>query len=354
MTLGVPWWRARKGKSSPGAAGPSPSQTGTGGQPVGTPKGTASNKEFWEQPDIPPLPADWDDPDPDVRGMLSSDRIWYYADTVRLISPFNPDLLKPASYPLHLGKYYQVDGEDHELTLERPTLTLPKNSIVFVSMDEAIRLPHYMAARFNLSIELVYKGILLGTGPQVDPGFQGVLSCPLHNISNNSIKLRLGQHIATMDFIKTTPLAEGAKGVVKQVATEDELYARRAELVGYRGRIHVLFDQDRKHRKWRRPITGYAPGEMDIRSSVADLDHRLSQFDKTISNLKRLGIGAAVVGIIGALGFVLSLLNVATGYYQDVKKDVSQLQQELIQMQDKSPPRAPGASPSLPLPTSSR
>jgi len=42
-------------------------------------------------------------------------------------------------------------------------------------------------------------------GPQVDPGYQGKLFCPLYNLSNKTIKLRYGDTIATIDFVRTTP-----------------------------------------------------------------------------------------------------------------------------------------------------
>jgi hypothetical protein len=41
-------------------------------------------------------------------------------------------------------------------------------------------------------------------GPQVDPGYQGKLFCPLYNLSNKTIKLRYGDTIAAIDFIRTT------------------------------------------------------------------------------------------------------------------------------------------------------
>src|SRR5205823_1683477 len=97
----------------------------------------------------------------------------------------------------------------------RPWLEIPSNSIVFVSMQQFVRLPHYIAARFDLAIEFIYQGILLGTGPQVDPGFQGYLSCPLHNISNESVYIQLGHPFAKMDFAKTSGLRATATDALR-------------------------------------------------------------------------------------------------------------------------------------------
>ncbi|MGH8613802.1 MAG: dCTP deaminase domain-containing protein, partial [Gammaproteobacteria bacterium] len=75
---------------------------------------------------------------------------------------------------------------------------------MYVSTAEKLNLPFYVAARFNLRVKWVYRGILLGTGPQVDPGFRGHLSCPLFNLTNRPIRIKLGDEFATIDFERTT------------------------------------------------------------------------------------------------------------------------------------------------------
>jgi deoxycytidine triphosphate deaminase len=235
------------------------------------------------------VPADWLDPDPDTRGMLLADRIQFYAKEARMIYPFYPEELKPASYKLHLGPSYLIGDEMHHLTPLNPTLRIPSNSIVFVSMHEALRLPHYIAARFNLSIDLIYQGLLLGTGPQVDPGFQGVLSCPLHNISSEPIRINLGDHLATIDFIKTTRIAEESEEQLRSIESEEEFYERHAQLRGYGGYDHRLFPESKR---WLRPIVEYT--RQDVGSSVAELENR-------IRRLRNVGIGALVSLVITVL-----------------------------------------------------
>src|SRR6202022_1847248 len=117
----------------------------------------------------------WIDPYPNLRGMLTAEYIARYANECQMIEDFRPENLKTSSYRLTLGRWCQVDGKDITLSNSEPFLSVPPNSLAFVSVGERLRLPHYIAARFNLMIDLVYKGLLLGTGPQVDPGFQGVL-----------------------------------------------------------------------------------------------------------------------------------------------------------------------------------
>jgi len=46
------------------------------------------------------------------------------------------------------------------------------------------------------------KGLILSNGPQVDPGFKGILFCLLFNTSNEKIELKKGAHYATIEFHK--------------------------------------------------------------------------------------------------------------------------------------------------------
>lgn len=76
------------------------------------------------------------------------------------------------------------------------------NSIAFVTLEPMFRIPDYLALRFNLKIVHVYKGLLLGTGPLVDPGFVGRLSIPLHNLTANTYTFHAGDGIIQMEFTK--------------------------------------------------------------------------------------------------------------------------------------------------------
>lgn len=245
--------------------------------------------------------------------MLAADWIRYYAELVQMIYPFEKELLKPSSYSLTLGPLFQINGRDGVLTPEEPVLEIPKNSIVFVSMAERIRLPHYIAARFNLKIDLIYKGLLLGTGPQVDPGFQGVLSCPLHNISNWPIRIQLGHHFATIDFIKTTGIAEQAREVLEGIQDEDELYRREPELVGRGGNRNYLFSRDKR---WTRPIVGYPPGDFIVESSVQELERAVFRF-------RLFGLGGAVA----ALALLVTTLAFFLDLHGDIKAELDSVRE---------------------------
>src|ERR1044072_3014588 len=159
--------------------------------------------------------AMWIDPDAsNVQGLILSDRIMYYAKEVNLIDPFHAGNLGPASYDLVLGPecwyadHLKQSGEAKRILSDGEKLILHPNSITFVSTRETLNMPFYLTARFNLKLRLLHEGLLLGAGPQIDPGFVGRLSCPLHNISSDKISLTCGESFAVIEFHKTSPFAE--------------------------------------------------------------------------------------------------------------------------------------------------
>lgn len=148
------------------------------------------------------------DPYPDILPALlnSADIIRYVAKT-GMLCPFKPDDLQGATYEVAIkGRVVYWDGEGNKQVtfLENPSdsFVLQKNSIAFVTLEPFFRIPDYMALRFNLKISHVYKGLLLGTGPIVDPGFQGHLSIPLHNLTSNEYRFYAGDGIIKMEFTK--------------------------------------------------------------------------------------------------------------------------------------------------------
>ncbi len=105
------------------------------------------------------------------------------------------------------GKFIRWDetGRRIEQEIKRGEIcVLPANSISFVQIEPQIRLPHYIALRFNLRLTHVHRGLLLGTGPLVDPGFAGKLPIPLHNLTAEPYTLDTTEALIWIEFTKTT------------------------------------------------------------------------------------------------------------------------------------------------------
>jgi len=159
--------------------------------------------------------------------------------------------LRPASYSLRLGEKYYQDGSYGKLTDDNPVIVVRPHGMVVVSTFEKLHVPRYLIGRWNLRVSLVYSGLLWAGGPQVDPGFSGFLFCPLYNLSNTEVTLKLKDHIFTIDFEKTTPYNEEEIG--------DRSYLR------FSGKKHKLDD--------------YVPS-YDLKSSVGELQKQVEESEK--------------------------------------------------------------------------
>jgi hypothetical protein len=170
--------------------------------------------------------------------------------------------------------------------------------MVVVSTYEKLHVPRYLIGRWNLRVSLVYSGLLWAGGPQVDPGFSGFLFCPLYNLSNTEVALKLKEHIFTIDFEKTSPY--------------NEEVAKEHPYLKFKGTKHKLDD--------------YVPS-YDLKSSVGELKKQVETSEKKL--VKRVDdlqstvlIGLSIVfaglTIVATLppGAHLTLnLDLLTGFY---------------------------------------
>src|SRR4051812_20200979 len=104
-------------------------------------------RDYWEEPPDENLPKSyWSDPSPEVTGMLSADVICAYNAPwpEGMINPFDQKNVNAAAYELTLGSYCLVGGEQKLLDEKDPWLEIPSSSVVFVTMRERMRIPHYL------------------------------------------------------------------------------------------------------------------------------------------------------------------------------------------------------------------
>ncbi|SIS53082.1 Deoxycytidine triphosphate deaminase [Thalassolituus maritimus] len=143
--------------------------------------------------------------------LLNSSDIQKYVHVTSMIAPFDSQHLKGASYEAKIGNeviYWDIDTKKKiKISLESKGdyFTLPPNSIAYVQIQEEFDLPPYIALRFNLKIKHVYRGLLLGTGPLIDPGYKGKINIPLHNLTANSYQFEFNEGLIWIEFTKLSP-----------------------------------------------------------------------------------------------------------------------------------------------------
>lgn len=150
--------------------------------------------------------------------LLNAGHIATYALAAGMIEPFDiACLAKPATYLVsaegpvryrnakgHVERFYLTSDASmrNSESCVRDHVDLAPNSVCFLTLEPTFRMPSYMAARFNLLIRDVYRGLLVGTGPLVDPGFHGKLSIPIHNFTSRAYTISAGEGLVYFEFTK--------------------------------------------------------------------------------------------------------------------------------------------------------
>jgi len=250
------------------------------------------------------------DPFPEVKhALLNWADVKKYVEKVGMICPFEYQRLRPASYPLRLlGSciYYDEKGKKWDYEIDKgDILEVKSNSIVFLTLEPLIQLPDYIAARFNLRIDLVYKGCLLGTGPLVDPGFVGRLSFPLHNLTTNDFYLEGGSSLIWMEFTKLSP---------HDVFRGEEEYPEDIPDVPYRKDPRDVWDYMCEAHKELKSVSQKGSIRSSIPKAMANAEKSAREAEKSakeasenVQQVTRYSIVAVIALVIAAAWFFFDI-----------------------------------------------
>ena len=235
-----------------------------------------------------------------------------YATSYNLLieNCFEEEKLKGASYSMtpDVGNnawVFNENGEKEPLKKKKDLdpsgklryyYEIPSNSLVYVRLKQKLRLPYYIIGRFNLKVSYTYMGLLLGTGPQVDPGYNNQLNIPLHNFTNNPIKIYIDESFVTIDFVRTSPLP--AK--YRLLRSRSELFAPKNKKL-----YEELHPQDWEKQQ-RFDIEDYLDNlspTSSLGKLVEDLKGDRRKFRATLTMIKFDAIAVAVL-VIGMLALV--------------------------------------------------
>lgn len=275
----------------------------------------------------------WIDPDPDTRGVLLSDRIKFYCEKVHLIEDFKEEFLQPACYTLHVGsKFYLNDKEIYPN--ENGEIKIPENGLLYFRVKEKINLPYYMIACHDLRVKQVYRGLLVGRGLQVDPGYSGYINYPIFNFTYDEKILKVGDEIGSIHFIKTTPFGDGK--VDASIKTEQDL--RKVQVNGI---------NNYECKKFRevpdRSIPDYWIGGETHISAVLKLAENLEEFkeriDATVTSygekvnkLSLWGFWGVIVLVVALFGSLLGSIYWHTTNVINMKQQISELSSTIKQV----------------------
>jgi deoxycytidine triphosphate deaminase len=270
--------------------------------------------------------------------LLSSAEVHDYVRLTGMVHPFYEKALKSASYEAHISGlciWWDENGRRQEVNVGRgDPLVLQANSIKFVQVEPTFRLPDYIAVRFNLRITHVHRGLLLGTGPLVDPGFEGKLLIPLHNLTSSDYDIDTSEALIWIEFTKTTygvtpteELASSSRNFVpfppnKKNLTPDA-YLRKANAGNpIRSSIPAAIAQG------ERMAAASA-------TSAADAVQTARQIRTTVASVGFLAIGALVIALLALYLQMGSLVQNSNALATSVNQTLSTLASDTKALTDK-------------------
>ena len=267
--------------------------------------------------------------------LLSAEDIKKYVFETGAIAPFDPSVrckrLKKAAYEGRVGDVaYEYKKSGKLVKLPNDPLVVKANSIVFVESDLDFRLPDFIALRFNLHIRHVHRGLLLGTGPLVDPGYWGKLCIPLHNLTDEDYQIPREEGLIWIEFTKTSLSSTGKETVI--------------------GRNPLDGDNDSDKGNWRikefihkaaRPI-GEEGKTVAIRSSIPKMAKEATvRAEKAQEAASAAQEWVKTIGSIGGIAIFISFVAVANAFYSNIQSayeliipKVDKLEQDVSNLQD--------------------
>jgi deoxycytidine triphosphate deaminase/preprotein translocase subunit Sss1 len=289
------------------------------------------------------------DPFPDVApALLNSADLFDYIAAIGMIHPFKVDpsnpaeSLKPASCGIRLGGEclyweYEDGGPGDRKPVKRvenlgsgvKEIELPSNSIVYATLAPMFRLPDYIAARFNLNIYYVYRGLLVGTGPLVDPGFKGHLTIPLHNLTARPCTIQAGEVVLWMEFTKLSPNTRWS-GEAPRREDRSGQYVPFPPWKLARGGVGEYLEKQHGNK----PIISSIPDEIEKAKLEAEKAAREARRTRRYAKWFELAAAAALIfGVIGLVGFIVDVSHNISSDSDSAQHRVNEVEAKLTSLQ---------------------
>jgi len=136
------------------------------------------------------------------------------------VSPFDDELLQPASIDMRLGDQFLIPhpsagsftrfGESIPYeTVHTDSYILPGNSFVLARTREVVELPDDLTAFVEGRSSIGRLGLFIQNAGWVDPGFRGSITLELYNGLPHPIELRAGWRVCQLVFVRMEGSSEG-------------------------------------------------------------------------------------------------------------------------------------------------
>lgn len=96
-----------------------------------------------------------------------------------ILEPFHDTKLEPASYDARIGNWaFSSSSKERVSLVTKGLLIIDPGEFAVLETREKVRFDDSTAGQLGLRSEFAQWGLLLLSGPQIDPGFRGILTCP--------------------------------------------------------------------------------------------------------------------------------------------------------------------------------
>ena len=119
------------------------------------------------------------------------------------IDPFSEGNLDSASYDCRVGNEAFVSGADEIIDVANKGLVIIEpGEFAMLVTRETVRCGPQIAAQLGLDSRYARQGLVLLSGPQIDPGFTGVLIVRVTNLAPRRITLAFEAPFLTVQFFR--------------------------------------------------------------------------------------------------------------------------------------------------------
>lgn len=295
------------------------------------------------------------DPFPDIESaLLNSADIDDYIRETGMIYPYYKEDLSAATYSVRLkglvvtyrqelgtdkveeDKFF-IGKDDSEMPVPagsdscevKGCLKLAPNSITFLTLEPMFQVPDYMVLRFNLKIPHIYKGLLLGTGPIIDPGFQGRLSIPLHNLTSNEYTFFPDDEIISLEFTKLSPndLWKNTNHASRKAEYKSNTFNPDRSVDVYLRKALEKTDQ-------KTVVSSVISATNDAKKTANEAKKVATEASKRVQNLALCGVMAIVIALVALIFPTLQLVKSSTDTQENYAREIAILNQEIIELQE--------------------
>lgn len=148
--------------------------------------------------------------------LMSDEQIKEALDKKELvIKNFDEVQLNPASYDARLGEQVFKTRPDRSIvkSSEKGVIIIEVGEFAILTTHEHFEMPNNIVGQIGLRSHYTRKGLIGLSGPQIDPGFRGMLTIGVYNVGPKDIAVPYLEPFCTLQFHRLNlPATKGYSG----------------------------------------------------------------------------------------------------------------------------------------------